>query len=73
MATNQTVTLETRGIPAGAMPRSSPIPSAILESGLMSTTSKASDCFVNQKFSAKLQAFLIGYVSSIYSYYSVYK
>lgn len=55
------------------MPRSSGIPSNIIESNLLSTTSFADECFVGQQFSNKLQAFLIGYVNSIYSNYSVYK
>jgi hypothetical protein len=55
------------------IPRSSDIPSAIIDNGLLSETSLASDCFINQRFSNKLQAFLIGYVDSIYSNYSVYK
>lgn len=55
------------------LPRSSSIPGGIIQQGLISTTSLASDCFVKQKFSGKLQAYLIGYVNSIYSYYSVYK
>lgn len=55
------------------MPRTSTIPGTIVQAGLMSETSNASDCFIQQQFSAKLQAFMIGYVNSIYSYYSVYK
>lgn len=73
MATDNTVSLDSSPLPSGGMPRSSVIPTSIAQSGLMSTTSKASDCFINQKFSGKLQAFLIGYVNTIYSYYSVYK
>jgi hypothetical protein len=55
------------------LPRQVNIPSGIVNADLMSKTSKASDCFVKQKFSNKLQAFLIGYVNSIYSDYPVYK
>lgn len=54
-------------------PRDVNIPSAITNAKLMSTTSLAPDCFVGQKFSNKLQAYLIGYVNSIYSDYSVYQ
>ena len=58
---------------SGGMPRTAIIPGTIVQANLMSPTSKAEDCFVKQQFSGKLQAFLIGYVNSIYSYYSVYK
>jgi hypothetical protein len=33
----------------------------------MSTTSVAAECFVNQRFSRKLQAFLISYNGSVFS------
>lgn len=62
----------TLGETVAGLPRSVNIPTGVVESGQMSTTSKASDCFVEQKFSSKLQAFLVGYVNSIYSDYSVY-
>ncbi len=52
-------------------PRNVNIPSSITDEGLMSTTSLASDCFIKQQFSNKLQAYLIGYVNSIYSDYPV--
>lgn len=55
------------------MPRGVNIPSAIIDSKLMSETSLAQDCFIKQQFSSKLQAYLIGYVNSIYSDYSIYK
>lgn len=71
MATNNTVALTNLSPSRGSMPRTSVIPGTIVEAGLISDTSKASDCFINQQFSGKLQAFLIGYVSGIYSYYSV--
>ena len=48
------------------------IPTNIVHSGLISKTCVSSDCFIDQQFSNKLQAFLIGYVNSIYSNYSVY-
>lgn len=44
--------------------RKSSIPTTIRENYL-STTSKAADCFVNQCFSAKLQGYMVGYVSNI--------
>jgi hypothetical protein len=55
------------------MPRGSEIPSAIIDNKLMSDTSLAEDCFIKQRFSNKLQAYMIGYVNTIYSNYSVYK
>jgi hypothetical protein len=55
------------------LPRGSNIPSAIIENSLLSETSIAKDCFVNQQFSNKLQAYIVGYVNAIYSNYSVYK
>ena len=48
------------------------IPTNILQANLMSKTCQSNDCFIDQQFSNKLQAFLIGYVNSIYSNYSVY-
>jgi hypothetical protein len=57
----------------GGLPRTSNIPMNIVQNGLMSGTARASDCFISQKFSYNLQAFLIGYVGSIYSDYSIYK
>lgn len=55
------------------MPRFSGVPSAIIEGGLLSNTCVARECFVNQNFSNKLQAFLVGYVNEIFSDYSIYK
>jgi hypothetical protein len=57
----------------GGMPRSVNIPTNIWQNNLMSNTSWADDAFVGQKFSAQLQAYLIGYVNSLYSNYSVYQ
>lgn len=51
------------------MPMIQTLPTNVLKS--MSTTSSAPECFVNQRFSAKLQAFLISYVNSVYSDYPV--
>jgi hypothetical protein len=48
------------------------IPTNIRTSGIMSDTSSAGECFINQRFSAKLQAFMISYVNSIASNYAVY-
>lgn len=55
------------------MPRASGVPSAIIEEGLLSETCVARYCFVDQVFSNKLQAFLVGYVNESYSNYSIYK
>lgn len=57
----------------GGLPRSVNIPTNIAEAGTMSDTAWADDCFIYQMFSNKLQAYMIGYVSSIYSNYSIYK
>jgi hypothetical protein len=73
MADISSVSLNTTPQGIGDMPRSSTIPTGIAQSGLISTTSHASDCFVNQQFSAKLQAFLIGYSNAVFSYYSIYE
>jgi hypothetical protein len=40
--------------------------------GSLSGTSSAPECFVNQRFSSKLQAFMIAYVNSISSNYPVF-
>lgn len=48
------------------------IPTKIMEQNLLSETSEACECFVEQKFSADLQSFLINYVISISGLYSVY-
>jgi len=48
------------------------IPEGILNSGGLSKTSEASTCFIQQKFSNKLQVYLINYVMSVSSEYSLY-
>jgi len=48
------------------------VPTSILEKDLLSTTSEASIVFTQQGFSANLQTFLINYVISVSSLYSVY-
>lgn len=53
--------------------RANYIPSNIAVSHLLSTTNSAYTCFTQQKFSADLQAFLINYVITVQSYYSIYK
>lgn len=54
------------------LPRYNLIPTNILQAQLMSGTSLATDCFAYQRFSGKLQAFMIGYVNQIYSNYPIY-
>jgi len=39
--------------------------------GQISETSYAPHCFINQRFSGRLQSFLIGYVNSVYSDYPI--
>jgi len=48
------------------------LPTKILENNLLSETSEAHLCFVEQKLSATLQAFLLDYVISISGKHSVY-
>lgn len=48
------------------------IPTNIAEGELLSKTSLAAECFINQRFSNKLQAFLISYVNNIQSTYPVF-
>jgi len=56
----------------GGSPQVVSIPSNLRAQNVMSDTSSAPECFINQRFSAKLQAFMIGYVGSTYSNYAVY-
>ncbi len=48
------------------------IPTKIMEQNLLSETSEACECFVEQKFSADLQSFMINYVISVSGIYAVY-
>lgn len=54
------------------MPAVQHLPTNTRSPGVMSTTSSAPECFINQRFSAQLQAFMISYVNSIHSNYPVY-
>ena len=54
------------------LPAVQPIPTNMRARGVMSTTSDASDCFIGQRFSNKLQAFMISYVNVVYSNYPIY-
>lgn len=49
------------------------IPKNIVDQDLMSQTNSAYQCFTKQVFSARLQAYLISYVISTSSEYSIYK
>lgn len=40
---------------------------------LLSTTNEAYHCFTKQRFSNKLQVFMVNYVISVSSAYSIYK
>ena len=60
---------QTVEVPAAS--RTNSIPTNI--SGLLSDTNSAGECFVNQRFSGRLQAFLVGYVGNIVSNRSVYE
>lgn len=51
--------------------RSNIVPTSILSQDLMSPTSEAYECFVDQVFCGNLQTYLINYVLSVSSYYSV--
>lgn len=59
-------------VPVG-VDRTSKIPTGVVSSGNLSPTSDALTCFREQKFSAKMQAYLVSYVMSVSSPYSVYK
>lgn len=63
---NMSATVDTPGAS-----RKSSIPEVIY-SNYLSTTSRAADCFVNQYFSAKLQAYLVGYVAGLTTGRSIY-
>ena len=51
--------------------RVSVVPIKIREN--LSQTSSAGECFINQRFSNKLQAFMVGYVSAIASNRSIFE
>ena len=56
---------------AGAPPVQ-PIPTNLMKDGVKSNTSSAPECFINQRFSAQLQAFMIAYVNQVASEYAIY-
>lgn len=49
------------------------VPTNIMTGNLLSPTNHAYTCFVDQKFSNTLQAFMVNYVLSVSSFYPVYK
>lgn len=49
------------------------VPSNLAAAGLLSSDNKAINCYTKQTFSGDLQVFLVSYVVSIQSYFSVYK
>ena len=64
----------TQQVVAGSgLDNSSYVPTNISGQNLLSDTSSAYQCFTRQVFSGRLQTFLISYVTSISSYYSIYK
>jgi hypothetical protein len=69
--TGQGGTFSSGQLPNGATPRQATVPLSVMEGGLLSGTSLARDCFVQQYFSEKLQAYLVGYVNTVYSQYAV--
>ncbi len=58
---------------SSAVDQTSKVPTNMMSADLLSPTSDALTCFREQKFSAKLQAFMVSYVISVNGYYSVYK
>lgn len=54
------------------LPAVQSIPTNMREAGVMAPDSSAVNCFVNQQFSQKLQAFMISYVNMTFSNYSIY-
>jgi hypothetical protein len=55
------------------LPAVQTLPTNMRVAGVMSDTSSAPECFINQRFSGKLQAFMISYVNSISSSYAVFE
>lgn len=64
-----TPTIETAYV---GLPAVQTIPTNLRAPGIMSNTSLAAECFINQRFSSQLQAFLISYNNYIQSNYPVY-
>lgn len=54
------------------MSRAPKVPMAIVDQHVLSDTSVAADCFVYQRFSGRLQAYLVDYVNMIYSEFPRY-
>ena len=47
------------------------VPTHIINRDLLSDTSMAEDCFVNQRFSNKLQVYLVNYVYNTNSHFNL--
>lgn len=54
------------------LPAVQSIPTNMMEAGIMADDSSAANCFTNQQFSQKLQAFMISYVNMTVSNYAIY-
>jgi len=54
------------------LPAIQSIPTNMAEAGVMAEDSSAANCFSNQQFSQKLQAFMISYVNMTVSNYAIY-
>lgn len=54
------------------LPAIQSIPTNMREAGVLAPDSSAVNCFVNQQFSQKLQAFMISYVNMTVSNYAIY-
>lgn len=54
------------------LPAVQSIPTNMREAGIMADNSSAANCFVNQQFSEKLQAFMISYCNMTVSNYAIY-
>ena len=54
------------------LPRVAQVPVNIIQQQIMSTTSSAAECFIYQRLSSRLQAYLIDYVNKSYSDFPIY-
>lgn len=54
------------------LPRAPMLPTNILSQEILSPTSLAPNCFVYQRFSGRLQSYLVDYVNKIYGDFPVY-
>lgn len=54
------------------LPRVPRVPSNIVDQKLLSTTSVAAECFIYQRLSGRLQAYLVDFVNKVYEDYPIY-